>query len=390
MRLYLSGWFALLASAGVQVSLVLVAWLAGVSRSGRAALVTVYLLTALTSVAFSYVSLFRWFSEKERPAEVQRALFDRLEANAARAREHLAAAIAEQQRHVLALDEMTAAERQFGRLAQADDTDPYLQRIREAVRQEARTYAASYKEGAGEGVRYTAFARYTKLAQQELDRLRQAEQGLAQWQQAHRPDTPAARQLQDFRAAWDRIPWAEADAARHGPRFEPPALPAYAEFSDRSSGGQEDLLLAFRELVTAPEGRHLFALVLAGFIDLIVFLTAFAAGPHVHGNAGDRWVRSAAAVQGLDDQLFVQGLLRKITPGPRGLAQVDVAALDPGEQQLCLLWAGQGKARLHSVDERSLYVLDRAVHQELLEAMAHPGLALRTLNATAAPPRSTA
>ena len=33
MRLYLSGWFALLASFGVQVSLVLIAWLIGFSRT---------------------------------------------------------------------------------------------------------------------------------------------------------------------------------------------------------------------------------------------------------------------------------------------------------------------------------------------------------------------
>src|SRR5262252_3160831 len=58
MALYLSPWFSLLASLGVQSALVLVAWLIGFSKTHRALLIAVYAVTAAVSIAFSYVSLY--------------------------------------------------------------------------------------------------------------------------------------------------------------------------------------------------------------------------------------------------------------------------------------------------------------------------------------------
>src|SRR3954470_14977630 len=71
MALYLSPWFSLLASLGVQSSLVLVAWLIGFNRSRQVLLRAVYAITALVSIAFSYVSLYTWFSARERPATIE-------------------------------------------------------------------------------------------------------------------------------------------------------------------------------------------------------------------------------------------------------------------------------------------------------------------------------
>src|SRR5215469_7600948 len=70
MALYLSTWFALLASLGIQTALVFVAWLIGFTKSRRALLIAVYAITALISISFSYVSLFTWFSSRERPMQV--------------------------------------------------------------------------------------------------------------------------------------------------------------------------------------------------------------------------------------------------------------------------------------------------------------------------------
>src|SRR4029453_16951422 len=77
MALYLSPWFAFLASLGVQSALVLVAWLVGVSEGRRGLLIAVYVVTAAVSIAFSYVSLHTWFASRERPAAVQRGLHPR-------------------------------------------------------------------------------------------------------------------------------------------------------------------------------------------------------------------------------------------------------------------------------------------------------------------------
>ena len=94
MALYLSVWFALLASLGVQGALVLVAWLIGFSKSRRTLLGVVYALTATVSIAFSYVSLYTWFSARERPAAVERKLYDELNGSLGKTQELVAAASA--------------------------------------------------------------------------------------------------------------------------------------------------------------------------------------------------------------------------------------------------------------------------------------------------------
>src|SRR6266404_3735035 len=94
MALYLSPWFSLLASLGVQSALVLVAWLIGFSKTKRALLIGVYVVTAAISISFSYVSLYTWFSSRERPATVERKLYDLLNDNADHVGQLLSAGIA--------------------------------------------------------------------------------------------------------------------------------------------------------------------------------------------------------------------------------------------------------------------------------------------------------
>src|ERR1700751_1939870 len=62
MALYLSTWFSLLASLGIQTALVFVAWLIGFTKAKKALLIAVYVITAAISISFSYVSLYTWFS----------------------------------------------------------------------------------------------------------------------------------------------------------------------------------------------------------------------------------------------------------------------------------------------------------------------------------------
>ena len=114
-------------------------------------LIGVYVVTAVISIAFSYTSLYTWFSARERPATIERKLYDTLNESAGQTQKLLTAAIAEQQKHVLALQEMTEAEKTHGQISRAQDADPYLADIRAAVAREAQTYAEGYKEGVGRG-----------------------------------------------------------------------------------------------------------------------------------------------------------------------------------------------------------------------------------------------
>jgi hypothetical protein len=377
MALYLSPWFSLLASLGVQSALVMVAWLIGVTRSGRPLLVAVYAITATVSIAFSYVSLHTWFAARERPATIERRLYDQLDAAAGRSQELLTAAIAEGEQHVAALVEMTQAEKAHGYISRATDADPWLARVREAVAREAASYGQAYPEGAGGGLRYTAFDRQTALARQTLARLRQARESLAAWRAGLKPLDPTEAQLRGFRAAFDAVPWKEVEDTLHGPSFDLPRLPAYSDYVDRAASGQEDLVIAFSELFTAPTSRHALALTLATFIDVIVFLLAYASGPLFFGAPEERWFEAGAALDSADGQLFVRDLLRKLAPGPQGLGRLDAGALTPGELQLCLLLASRGLAVPMEEEGRRFYLLDPAVHRTLAESLAERGLSLR-------------
>jgi len=377
MALYLSGWFAFLASVGVQSALVMVAWLVGFTRTRRALLVSVYIVTALVSIAFSYVSLFTWFSARERPAQVERRLYDTISASAGKTEELLSGAIAEARKHIVALDEMTVAEKSHGYISRAQDADPYLARIREAVAREAQTYSNSYKEGSGEGLRYTAFDRYSKLARQSLEQMQASQRQLADFRAQLKPLDPSEQQIRKYREVYDSIPWTDVEQSLHGPRFDRPPVPAYVDHVDRTVTGQEDLLLSFQELISAPTARHIFAFLLAAFIDIIIFLLAYASGPYFFGAPEHRWSAAAATLDQAQTPVFVRDFLRKLEPGPEGLARVDLAALTPGERQFLLLLASKGSATLIDADGKRFYVLDSNIHEQLVESLASRPLPLR-------------
>ena len=374
MALYLSPWFATLAALGIQVALVMVAWLVGLERRGRPLLIAVYVATALVSIAFSYVSLHTWFSSRERPAEIQRALYDELQRVAGRAETLLAEAAARSRQYVVALEEMTEAERKFGHISRAGDADPYLDQIRAAVAREAQTH----REGAGAGVRYTAFERHTKLTAQVQRDIEQSRRQLAEWRSAAQPLEPADQQLRRFRAAFDPIPWPAIEQVLGRKLADRPAAPDYAAYLDRTASGQEALLQGFTELFTAPGPRHYFALALALFIDIVVFLLAFATGPYFHGDAESRWRRGAAAVDALDEQVFARGFVAKLMPSPRGAARVPVADLTAGERQLALALETKGEALIEEQEGRLFYLIDRTAQQRLLESLADARMPLRT------------
>lgn len=384
MALYLSPWFAVLASLGIQTALVLTAWLIGLSRSRRALLIAVYAVTALVSIAFSYVSLFTWFSVRERPAMIQRKLYDALSESASKNEALLAAANSEAQKHVLALEEMTAAEKARGFISKAVDSDPYLAGVREAVAKEAQSYNTSYQEGAGTGLRYTAFERYAAMARQTADRLGQAGAKLSAWRAQRKPQDPSEKQLRDYELVHAAMPWTEIEASLHQGAVEKSAPPSYSSFADRTASGQEDLLVAFEELAGNPGGRPLFSLALAAFIDIVIFLLAYAAGPHLAGAGEQRWVKAAAALDAADSQVFLRTFLRKVEPDCEGGALVDFSVLSEGERQLCIAMVSHGLAATVEAEGRRFFSLSEAGHQALLDAMAQPSTRLRARRAAAA------
>ena len=206
---------------------------------------------------------------------------------------------------------------------------------------------------------------------------------LAAFRAGLKPLDPTEQQLRGFRKVFDAIPWSDVREALHA-EVQLPAMPAYSDFVDRTASGQEDLVIAFTELFTAPTSRHVLAFTLAAFIDLIVFLLAYASGPFFFGAPEARWVAAAAALDALDEQLFVRGLLRKTLASVQGLPRVEQDSLSPGESQLCLVLGSRGLAVPLAEDGRRFYLLDAGFHQRLVESLAERGLALQAARPEAA------
>jgi hypothetical protein len=377
MALYLSPWFAVLASLGIQTALVMVAWLIGFSKAKRGLLIAVYAITAVVSISFSYVSLYTWFSARERPATIERVLYDRLSTAATQTGETLQAAIGEGKRHVLALQEMTDAEKAHGYISRAQDADPYLASIREAVAKEAQSYSSGYKEGSGLGLRYTAFDRYEKLTRESLAQIEQAQGAMTAFRTTTRPTDPSDKQLKSFREAYDQIPWAEVEKTIHGGKLARPELPSYADNVDKTASQQEDLMVAFTELFTNPGGRHIFSLALAAFIDIVVFLLAYSSGPYFFGAPEQRWCEAGAALDAAQSPIFVRSFLNKLRPGRQGMPRVDSEDLTSGEQQLCMMLVSKGMAATVEESGKSYYLLDSATHESLLDTMASGNFTLK-------------
>lgn len=387
MSLYLTRWFAFLAATGIQGALLFVAWLIGFGRARVKQLVVVYCVAAIVSVTFSYASLYRWFSERERPAQVRRGLYDSLMAAAASTDAMLTQATAESRKHVLALEEMAQAEKLHGHISRSGDADPYLNRIREAVAREAQGVEGVYKEGTGQGVRYTAFDRYARIARESQQALETARAGIAAWRAANKATDPAEQQLRTFHTAYDAVPWTEVSTALHTPNLEKPAVPQLAGNIDSTSGGQEELLLAFTELFADPTSRHVFSLILAASFDIIIFLVAYVSGPHLQGSPEHRAAIGAAALDSLDHQVFTRDFLRKVRPAPGGLARIDARDLSPGEAQLLMILSSRGMATeaadLNQNGE-SYFLLNPDTHAALVESLSHRGVPLRAARAASA------
>jgi hypothetical protein len=279
---------------------------------------------------------------------------------------------------------MTAVEKAQGYISRAQDSDPYLVGVRQSVAREAETYAASYPEGTGPGLRYTAFDRYSKMAVQSVSRLQHAQQALSEFRSSLKPLDSTENQLR-------RLP----SGLRCGPMGRRPGHPAFPEIR---GAGSSSVFRLRRSLVRRTGGpapcvqRALHRTHESARVCLRPrrlhrhhrLLLAYAAGPFFYGAPEDRWFAAGAALDSADEQVFLRDLVRKLVPGPQGLAQMEESALSPGELQLFLLLMAKGLAARSEEKDKIYYLLDQSLHQRMVESLAVRGL---SLHATAQPAR---
>ena len=214
-------------------------------------------------------------------------------------------------------------EKSVGFISRAQDADPIFTR---GARRRGDGSADLFEGVPGRrrpGLRYDAFERYTKLAGQSAGS--SASRAKVDRRISRSIEAPRSQRrisCAPFARLYDGMPWSDVTAALHDAKIEKPQVPAYADFVDRTVTGQEDLLIAFQELFTAPTARHVFSFALAAFIEHYRVPGRLRVRPVLFRFERTRLDRRIGrARDGLDEQVFVRGFLHKLTPTVRGMAQ---------------------------------------------------------------------
>jgi hypothetical protein len=218
-----------------------------------------------------------------------------------------------------------------------------------------------------------------------VEHMEDSQRQLTDFRAKLKPLDSTDQQLREFRETYDAIPWNDVEEALHANHLGRPGAPNYADYVDRTASEQEDLLIAFQELFTAPTLRHGFSVALAAFIDIVVFLLAYASRPYFFGSAEQRWLAAGSALNSRDEQVFVRDFLRKLRAQPPGMVRVKADDLTPGELQVCSLLVSKGMAATAAggmaataeQDGRVVYLLGPEIHEQLLDVLATPGVHLR-------------
>ena len=181
------------------------------------------------------------------------ALYDELDAAAGRSQELLTAAIAEGQKHVLALEEMTAAEKAHGYISRAAGPGPVPRARPRGGGARGRELRRRLPRGPGPGPALHGLrpARRARPADGRAPPgVAAGARGVPRGPQAARLDRGSS--CAAFRQVFDGVPWSDVRETLHA-EVEVPAVPAYSDFVDRAASGQEDLVIAFTELFTGPD-----------------------------------------------------------------------------------------------------------------------------------------
>lgn len=289
---YVPAVLAWMLSFAVQAGLFGMAWLIGETRRGQQTLVIVlYCLTMPFSVAFSYVTLQSEFSEEIRPQESQRALFDQIRQDAALIDSKVLQAVGAIDEVVLRLESWLEMERQTGWATETCEEAEHCylvrscNRIRERIALWEDRQGRAYVQGPGEQLIFSLLNTEIKAAKGIADRLKAS---IRPWstQDVWKASIDNRERLARYDRARADIPVAALESALCGTVALPPA-PEFEKFARDDALLEEQPVYAFDDLMVMLDSEHklgradyptVFALLLAGFIDLFVLLVAISAG----------------------------------------------------------------------------------------------------------------
>lgn len=319
-------------AAAVQIGLFGLAWLIGSGRDVRRWWIgSLYSVTMLFSVTFSYVTLQSEFTEQIRPAEAQRRLFDLSRQQLTTAQQQINAGLRQSRDLEVRLAAWLDLEQKNGwttRTCAAED-HCYLQgvcdRIGRRMDRWQKESGRVYREGPGEKLIFGAL-------QTELQTLQQISRSLEAYDaQLTSGEVLASgvdnkERLRRLDTVLNQAPLADLESLTCQ-AVQPITPPSYADHARDAADDEEQPVYAFADLMATLQSEApwdnedyptLFAFALALFIDLFVLVVALGAATLLDTAPGHR-------LPGLDmpSPAFDAALRRDID------GWIDGALLDP-------------------------------------------------------------
>lgn len=278
-------------AAAVQLGLFGLAWLIGSGREVRRWWIcSLYLVTMLFSVTFSYVTLQSEFTAQIRPAEAQRRLFDLSRQQLTTAQQQVNAGLQQSRDLEIRLAAWIDLEQKNGwttRTCAAEDhcyLNGVCDRIGRRIDRWQETSGRTYREGPGEKLIFGAL-------QTELQTLRQVRQRLGTYHAELTSGDILAQgvdnreRLRRLDGVLNQMPLTDLESLTCQAML-PIEPPSYADHARDAAVDEEQPVYAFADLVATLRSEAawgsedyptLFAFALALFIDLFVLVVALGA-----------------------------------------------------------------------------------------------------------------
>ena len=278
-------------ATAVQLGLFGLAWLIGSGKDVRRWWISsLYLLTMLFSVTFSYVTLQSELTKEIRPAEARRQLFDVSRQHLAQAQRQAQVGLQHSADLQLRLTSWLDMERRNGWATRTCEQEEhcYLEgvcdRIGRRIAQWEQESGRTYREGPGEQLIFGTLQTELRTLEQLGTRLSTYQESLTQ-STALDADIDNRERLQRLDAVLNQAPLADLEAVSCQAVL-PPTPPSYGDHARDVASRDEQPVYAFQDLVSiwhregplqTEDYPTLFALALALFIDLFVLVVALGA-----------------------------------------------------------------------------------------------------------------
>lgn len=280
LKILLDPPLALVGSLGLQIAMLGIAWNLMKIRENRVSYVTVFTITAVFSIFFSFANFDSSLKADLRETEARKSYSEAVRPILNEYMQKARQAVLRVDYQVERLNTLMQMEEEKGWATIVDEgtQDEFIQSVIDGARLMVeswhKTQGTDYRQGSGRGI----ITDYLKNRHREASNYRQAIQEyiskIDKTSQSFSSDLPVREQFYMANTAWIDFPTNVINNLAQN-NYSPPAPPDQINFTERPTTRQQAFMLVINDLFVMDK-LTLFALLLAVAIDAVVILIALA------------------------------------------------------------------------------------------------------------------